>query len=86
MVGRVVAEVAEVGALGGDWVGRGPVHPDPHPHCHSDSNSKKAEITLTRGVDAKCNYLREVRRSGRKVHVRGHGGLGKSWKKKISFR
>ena len=57
----MVAEVAEVGALGGgDWVGRGPVHPDPHPHGHSDSNSKKAEITLTRGVDAKCNYLREV--------------------------
>ena len=81
-----MAEVAEVGALGGglDW--RGPVHPDPHPHCHSDSNSKKAEITLTRGVNAKCNYLREVRRSGRKVHVRGHGGLGKSWKKFFSFR
>ena len=58
--GAAVVEVAEVGALGGDWVGRGPVHPDPHPHCHSDSNSKKAEITLTRGVDAKCNYLREV--------------------------
>ena len=61
-----MAEVAEVGALGGglDWAR--PVHPDPHPHCHSDSNSKKAEITLTRGVNAKCNYLREVRRSGRK--------------------
>ena len=44
----------------GDWVGGGPVHPDPHPDCDSDSNSKKAEITLTRGVDAKCNYLREV--------------------------
>ena len=56
---------------GGDWIGCGPVHPDPHPHCHSDSNSKKAEITFTRGVDAKCNYLREVRRSGQKVHVKG---------------
>ena len=77
MVGRVVAEVAEVGALGGvlGWARAGPPGPAP-------SNSKKAEITLTRGVDAKCNYLREVRRSGRKVHVRGHGGLGKSWKKK----
>ena len=44
----------------GDWVGGGPVHPDPHPDGDTDSNSKKAEITLTRGVDAKCNYLREV--------------------------
>ena len=34
----------------GDWVGGGPVHPDPHPDCDTDSNSKKAEITLTRGV------------------------------------
>ena len=44
----------------GDWVGGGPVHPDPHPDGDTDSNSKKAEITLTRGVDAKCNYLCEV--------------------------
>ena len=44
----------------GDWVGGGPVHPDPHPDGDTDSNSKKAEITLTRGVDAKCNYLSEV--------------------------
>ena len=44
----------------GDWAGGGPVHPDPHPDGDTDSNSKKAEITLTRGVDAKCNYLREV--------------------------
>ena len=52
--------MAEVGGLGGYWVGRGSVHLDPHPDGHSDSNSKKAEITLERGVDAKCNYLREV--------------------------
>ena len=47
----------------GDRVGRGPVKPDPHPHTHPHTDSevsKKAEITLERGVDAKCNYLREV--------------------------
>ena len=55
----VVAEEEGLGGLG-DWVGGGPVHPDPHPDGDTDSNSKKAEITLTRGVDAKCNYLREV--------------------------
>ena len=60
VVGRLWWRWRRWGRLGGDWVGRGPVHPDPHPHGHSDSNSKKAEITLTRGVDAKCNYLREV--------------------------
>ena len=59
----VAVPVAEEGGgLGGYRVGRGPVKPDLHPHSHpdADSNSKKAEITLERGVDAKCNYLREV--------------------------
>ena len=55
----VVAVEEGLGGLGG-LVGGGPVHPDPHPDGDTDSNSKKAEITLTRGVDAKCNYLREV--------------------------
>ena len=55
----VVAVEEGLGGLGGLGWGR-PVHPDPHPDGDTDSNSKKAEITLTRGVDAKCNYLREV--------------------------
>ena len=36
----VVAEEEGLGGLG-DWVGGGPVHPDPHPDGDTDSNSKK---------------------------------------------
>ena len=66
VAGGVAVVVAEEGGLGGPGWGRaGPVKPDPHPHPHTDPQanvqvSKKAEITLERGVDGKCNYLREV--------------------------
>ena len=59
VAGGAAEVVAEEGGLG-DRVGRGPVQPDPHAYAHTDSNSKKVEITLERGGDAKCNYLREV--------------------------